>query len=65
MIMGIEPASIEQSGAGVELEIAEGGTGISVTMADPSKDPEYARSAVTLTFDLSAFENITLSFEAK
>ncbi len=33
-------------------------------MSDPVQDFEYARNAVTLTFDLSGFEHVRLSFKA-
>jgi len=38
--------------------------GLSVQMSDPVRDLEYARNAVTLTFDLSGFEHVRLSFAA-
>ena len=33
-------------------------------MSDPVRDLEYARNAVTLTFDLSGFVHVRLSFAA-
>ena len=34
-------------------------------MSDPVKDLAYARNAATLAFDLSAYEHVRLTFEAK
>jgi len=61
--MIIFPTSIEQIGPGVGLsDLPEG---LSVQMADPTDDLDFARNAVTLTFDLSVFESVRLAFEAR
>ena len=60
--MIIEPTHIEQSGPGIDLSNQP--DGIAIEMSDPVADFEYARNAVTLTFDLSAFETVRLAFKA-
>ena len=60
--MRIEATQIEQSGPGVEL--ASQPEGLAIQMSDPVPGFEYARNAVTLTFDLSAFETVRLAFAA-
>jgi hypothetical protein len=60
--MKILPVQITESGPGVDLSNLP--TGLSVRMADPVKDFAYARNAVTLVFDLSAYEHVRLSFAA-
>ena len=61
--MRIEPTHIEQIGPGIDLSNLP--DGLSLRMADPVEDFEYARNAVTLTFDLSLYERARLAFEAK
>ena len=60
--MKILPIQVEHSGPGVDLSNLPGG--VSVKMSDPVKDFAYARNAVTLTYDLSAYMNVRLSFAA-
>ena len=60
--MNIVPSSIDQDGPGIEL--SEQATGVAIQMSDPVSDFEYARNAVTLTFDLSVFDNVWLTFSA-
>ena len=60
--MIIPPTSVEQSGPGIDLSNQP--EGVSIQMSDPVRDLEYARNAVTLTFDLSGFEHVRLSFKA-
>ncbi|MCX5772900.1 MAG: hypothetical protein NTZ09_21885 [Candidatus Hydrogenedentes bacterium] len=60
--MNITPATIEESGPGIDLSNQP--EGLAVEMSDPVPDLEYARNAVTLTFDLSGFEHVRLVFEA-
>ena len=60
--MRIQPVHIEQSGPGIDLSNLP--EGVSVKMSDPVKDFKYARNAVTFVFDLSAHENVHLTFEA-
>ena len=49
--MIIPPTNIAQSGPAIDLSNQP--EGISLQMSDPVRDLEYARNAVTLTFDLS------------
>ena len=60
--MLISPMQIISSGPGIDLSNQP--EGLSLHMSDPVEDFEYARNAVTLTFDLTAFETVRLSFEA-
>ncbi len=60
--MIITPSQIEHSGPGVDLSSLP--EGVSIKMSDPVKNFAYARNAVTLTFDLSGYENVHLAFEA-
>ena len=61
--MLLSPIQIVRSGPGIDLSgLPEG---LSVKMADPVKDFAYARNAVTLVYDLSLYERVTLAFEAK
>ncbi len=60
--MFIPPVSAEQDGPGIEL--CEGAAGGTIRMSDPVADFEYARNAVTMTFDLSGAVSAVLSFEA-
>jgi len=60
--MKIQPTHITLSGPGVDL--SNHPEGLSVEMSDPVQDLEYARNAVTLTFDLSGHEHVRLSFKA-
>jgi len=60
--MKITPTQITQSGPGIDLSNLP--DDISVKMSDPVKDFAYARNAVTLTYDLSDYENVRLTFEA-
>jgi len=60
--MIVPPSDLEQSGPGTDLSNQP--EGLSVQMSDPVRDLEYARNAVTLTFDLSGFEHVRLSFKA-
>jgi hypothetical protein len=60
--MIIPAASIEESGPGID--VSNQPEGLAVEMSDPVPDLEYARNAVTLTFDLSGFEHVRLVFEA-
>ncbi|MBN1515795.1 hypothetical protein JXA32_04425 [Candidatus Sumerlaeota bacterium] len=54
--MIILPTNIEQEGPGIELdELPEG---LSIRMADPAPDLNYARNAVTLTFELANYEHV-------
>ncbi len=61
--MRIEPTHIEQAGPGIDLSNLP--EGLSVKMSDPVKDLAYARNAVTLAFDFSAYEQVRLTFQAK
>ena len=61
--MRIQPTHIESSGPGVDLSNLPGG--LAVRMSDPVEDFQYARNAVTLTYDLSVHEHVRLAFEAK
>jgi len=61
--MTIEPISITTNGPGVDLTNFSGG--LSVKMSDPAEDFKYARNSVTLTFDLSQYSQVHLTFEAK
>ncbi|MBN1515454.1 LamG domain-containing protein [Candidatus Sumerlaeota bacterium] len=61
--MNIQPIHIETSGPGIDLSHAP--SGLSIDMSDPVQDFEYARNAVTLTYDLTAYEQLRLTFEAK
>lgn len=60
--MNIQPTQITQSGPGTDLSMHP--EGLKLQMADPVQDFDYARNTVTLTFDLSAYEEVRLSFEA-
>jgi hypothetical protein len=60
--MKITPTQIIHSGPGIDLSSLP--EGVSIKMSDPVKDFKYARNAVTLTFDLSGYENVHLAFEA-
>jgi len=60
--MIIPAAIIEQSGPGIDLSNQP--EGLTLQMSDPVQDFEYARNAVTLTFDLSGFEHVRVAFEA-
>ena len=61
--MRIEPTQITQAGPGIDLSNLP--EGLSVKMSDPVKDLAYARNAVTLVFDFSAYEQVRLTFQAK
>ena len=61
--MHVVPAHIEQSGPGIDLSVLP--DGLAVKMSDPVRDFKSAHNAVTLTYDLSQYENVRLSFEAK
>lgn len=61
--MLIQPTYIEQSGPGVDLSNQP--DGLSIRMSDPVEGFVYARNAVTLVYDLSDYEHVRLSFEAK
>jgi hypothetical protein len=60
--MIIAAAAIEQSGPGVDLSNQPGD--LSVLLADPVRDLEYALNSVTLVFDLSGVESARLKFQA-
>jgi hypothetical protein len=60
--MVIPPNAIEQTGPGIDLSNRP--EGVSIQMSDPARDLEYARNAATLTFDLSGYEHVRLSFKA-
>jgi len=60
--MIVLPATIEQSGPGIDLSNQP--EGLSLQMSDPVRDLEYARNAVTLTFDLYGRDHVRLAFEA-
>ena len=60
--MRIEPLSIEEDGPGIDL--ANQPEGIAIEMSDPVTDFEYARNAVTLTYDLSGAVTARLVFAA-
>lgn len=60
--MKIMPIQITTSGPGVDLSNLP--DGLSVKMADPVKDFNYARNNVTLTCDLSQLSQVRLTFEA-
>ena len=54
--MIIQPTDIKQSGPGVVLnDLAEG---LTVKMSDPVRDFNYALNILTLTYDLSLYENL-------
>jgi len=61
--MIILPTSVEQSGPGADLSTLP--SGITIEMSDPEPGLGYARNMVTLTYDLSGFENVTLAFDAR
>jgi len=61
--MRIEPTSIERNGHGIDLSSLS--EGLSVKMADPVKDFVLARNAVTLVYDLSTYDRVRLTFEAR
>lgn len=56
------PLEISQAGPGIDL--SDFPDDLSVKMADPVEDFEYARNAVTLMFDLVDYELVRLSFAA-
>lgn len=58
--MNIARLSIERSGPGVDL--SNQADGESVRMSGPVRDLEYARNALTLTFDPSGRERVRLAF---
>ena len=60
--MNIIPLEVTTAGPGVDLSNQP--VGVSVKMSDPVEDFEYARNAVTLTFDLSDYEHVRLAFAA-
>ena len=60
--MIIPPTTVEQSGPGIDLSNQP--EGLSVQMSGPVQDLEYARNAVTLTFDLYGYEHARLAFSA-
>ena len=60
--MRILPTDISAVGPGVDLSNLP--EDLSIRMSDPVADFEYARNAVTLTFDLSAYEHVLLACEA-
>lgn len=60
--MIIPPSTIDQAGPGIDL--SDQPEGLTLQMSDPVQDLEYARNAVTLTFDLSGFEHVRLAFKA-
>ncbi len=60
--MNIVASNIDQDGPGIEL--SEQASGVAIQMADPVTDFEYARNAVTLSLDLSVFNNVRLTFSA-
>ena len=62
-MMLAQPTHIEASGPGVDLKRI--GDLISVTMADPDDTLQYAGNHLTLTFDLTTYENVVLAFEAR
>jgi len=41
------------------------GAGISIELSDPDPGLAFARNVLTLTCDLSAFENVRLAFDAR
>ncbi|HUT23338.1 MAG TPA: hypothetical protein VM492_03235 [Sumerlaeia bacterium] len=56
--VSIAPVSIEKEGPGIDLSSLP--TGIAFEMSDPEPGLGYARDMVTLTYDLSGFENVAL-----
>ncbi len=60
--MNIPPLTIDQDGPGIDL--TNQADGVSIQMADPVTDFEYARNAVTMTFHLVGALNLRLQFEA-
>jgi hypothetical protein len=60
--MKLTPIQITEAGPGIDLSNLP--DGLSVRMSDPVKDFAYARNAVTLTYDLSGYVNVRLSFAA-
>ena len=60
--MAIAPSAVDESSSGVDL--SNQADSVSIHMSDPVRDLEYARNAVTLTFDLSGHEQVRLEFEA-
>ena len=60
--MKILPQIIDQIGPGIDLSNQP--DGVSIDMSDPVRDFEYARNAVTMTFDLFGCENVRLAFQA-
>jgi len=60
--MFISPLDITTTGTGVTL--ASEPDSLTMKMVDPVEDFEYARNAVTLTFDLSNYDRVRLRFEA-
>jgi len=61
--MLIQPSHIEQSGPGIDFSKLP--DGLSIRMSDTVEDFEYARNAVTLAYDLTGYEHVRLTFEAK
>ena len=61
--MKITPTQITSSGPGVDLSNLP--NGLLIKMADPQKNFNYGRNAVTLTCDLSGYTQVRLRFEAK
>lgn len=60
--MLILPSQLEVSGPGVD--VSNQPDELSVNLSDPVRDFEYARNAVTLTYDLSGVEHARLTFSA-
>jgi hypothetical protein len=61
--MIILPTIVEQSGPGIDLSSLP--SGIPVEMSDLDPELRYARTMVTLVYDLSGFENVALAFDAR
>jgi len=61
--VAIAPILVEKDGPGVDLSSFP--TGLAVEMSDPNPSLAYARNMVTLTYDLSGFENVELAFAAR
>ena len=61
--MNIQPKQIDQSGEGIDLTNLP--SGISIAMAGLDKDFKYNGNIATLTVDLSGFEQVSVSFDAR
>ena len=61
--MNIQPTEIIEDGPGVEVSLRD--SHLSCRLADPRRDLQYARNAVTLVYDVSALQNTRFAFAAR